>query len=48
MLVEAATLTLMTEQDPLILYTDASINAVAGVMQVQNGKERPCLYHLCY
>jgi RNase H-like domain found in reverse transcriptase len=45
MLVEAATLTLMTEQDPLILYTDASTNAIAGVlMQVQNGKEHPCVF----
>ena len=35
----------MNEQDPLVLYTDASTKAVAGVlMQIQNGMEKPCLF----
>ena len=36
---------LMNDYDPLILYTDASTRAVGGVlMQVQGGKERPCVF----
>ena len=35
----------MNEQDQLVLYTDASIKAIAGVlMQIQEGMEKPCLF----
>jgi hypothetical protein len=35
----------MNPDDPLILYTDASMKAVGGVlMQVQDGREQPCVF----
>ena len=35
----------MNEQDPLVLYTDASTKAIAGVlMQIQGGIEKPCIF----
>jgi hypothetical protein len=45
LLLEKTRLTIMNEEDPLILYTDASTRAVAGVlMQVQDGIEKPCVF----
>jgi len=35
----------MNEEDPLILYTDASTKAIGGVlMQLQNGIEKPVIF----
>ena len=40
-------LVIMNEEDPLILYTDASSKAIGGVlMQVQNGIEKPVIFVL--
>jgi hypothetical protein len=45
LLLESSKLTLMTEEDPLILYTDASTMAIGGVlMQIQGGQEFPCCF----
>jgi cleavage and polyadenylation specificity factor subunit 1 len=45
LLLNSATLVIMNEEDPLILYTDASTKAVGGVlMQVQGGIEKPCIF----
>jgi RNase H-like domain found in reverse transcriptase len=44
-LAHSATLMVMTEHDPLILYSDASTKTIGGVlMQVQNGVELPCVF----
>jgi len=43
-LVERTKLTIMNEQDQLVLYTNASTDAIAGVlMQIQDGTEKPCV-----
>ena len=35
----------MNDEDPLVLYTDASTKAIAGVlMQIQGGIEKPCIF----
>jgi RNase H-like domain found in reverse transcriptase len=45
LLENSAELVLMTENDPLVIYTDASTNAIGGVlMQIQDGIERPCCF----
>jgi hypothetical protein len=45
LLVQRTKLTIMNEQDPLVLYTDASTKAIAGVlMQIQGGIEKPCIF----
>ena len=45
LLVQRTKLTIMNEQDPLVLYTDASTKAIAGVLvQIQDGMEKPCLF----
>ena len=37
----------MNEKDQLVLKTDASTKAIAGVlMQIQGGIEKPCIYVL--
>jgi len=47
LLVERTKLTIMNEQDQLVLKTDASTKAIAGVlMQIQGGIEKPCIYVL--
>jgi hypothetical protein len=45
LLVQRTKLTIMNEQDQLVLCTDASTKAIAGVlMQIQEGMEKPCLF----
>ena len=42
---ERTKLTIMNKRDQLVLYTDASTKAMAGVlMQVQAGIEKPCIF----
>jgi len=45
MVMAHTTRVLMNDSDPLILYAVASTRAVGGVlMQVQGGRERPCVF----
>ena len=42
LLIQRTKLTIMNEEDQLVLYTDASTKAIAGVlMQIQGGIEKP-------
>ena len=44
LLVKSAKRVNMNPDDPLILYTDAIMKTVGGVlMQVQDGREQPCV-----
>ena len=45
LLSQSSQLVIMKEEDPLILYTDASTKAIGSVlMQVQNGIENPVVF----
>ena len=45
LLVQMTKLTITNEQDQLIVYTDASMKAIAAVLiQIHEGIERPCLF----
>jgi len=45
LLVQRTKLTIMNEQVPLVLYTDASTKVIACVLiQIQDGVEKPCLF----
>ena len=45
LLSQSSQLMIMNEEDPLILYTDASTKAIGGVlMQVQKGIEKPVIF----
>ena len=45
LLSKSSQLVIMNEQDPLILYTDASTRAIGGVlMQIQDGIEKPVIF----
>jgi len=45
LLSKSSQLVIMNEQDPLILYTDASTRAIGGVlMQIQDGMEKPVIF----
>ena len=47
LLANSAQLVIMNEEDPLLLYTDASTKAIGGIlMQVQNGIEIPVIFIL--
>ena len=44
LLSQSSQLVIMNEEDPLILYTDASTKAIGVLMQVQNGIEKPVIF----